>query len=167
MIKRIIVAFITGLAMLVPIMAISSTAEAAGCTYKSKYTEAYIHSMDADGGNAGLYAFRATMWYSSCTTHAYFHKYTMQISEMSGVCGETRSWKVNPNVIGTYNPGEQQRYCQNDDPVDVMTWDPASIKIPYYAPDNEKCLGAIVTLDNPYNPDLQYSYPSLCVTFAQ
>lgn len=162
MIKRIIVALVTSLTMLVPVSVFSASPANAGvCVQKHISAENWVR---AYGG--GQYIFRPNMYWHACGDRAIFDKYVVQISRANGDCGEVRSWRVNPNIIGNYNPGEQTRYCQDDDAVDVMTWNPEYGKTIYPSdPANEKCLGAHVTIDINNWPDQHYDLTSLCVSF--
>lgn len=172
--KKIILAMIMAVAVMVPVgMVTASPAQAYTCYSRYASGETMIGSMDPDGGDvAGSYSFISRLYYVDCgktyngRRYLEVDSYKVIITEVSGYCGITRSWLVNPDIIGSYNPGTQQRYCQNDDEVDEINWNPVDpVRVYADDPENERCLGGTVTVDNKYAGDYNRGLYRVCVRF--
>lgn len=117
----------------------------------------------------GDWRFVADTHYRDCAGSSIFDKYVVSILRTDGVrCGDgagtITEWRINPNVIGWYNPGNKTVACINDNRLNI-TWNPSSgVVISDSAPENERCIGAPVGVGKNNWPDDSFSIPSRCVS---
>lgn len=164
--KKILITLAMLLSMLVPVTIAASPASAATCTAYKSVAWKTIYSQGGDvGDKAGNYTFTATMYYRACPSLnvSYVDSYNLQIYQNYGTCGITRNWIVNPDIIGSYNPGSQTAGCSTSDTVDLLVWDPAAQPVYSGHTGAARCIGGTVTLDNSLATDTNYSLPVVCL----
>lgn len=158
------------LGALVPVVALTAPPASAQpvevAVAKAKACQPMIRSAVAHYGD---WRFVADVHYRNCVGSSIFDKYVVSILRTNGVtCGDgpgtITEWRVNPNVIGWYNPGNKDLACINGNRLNV-TWKPSSgVVINDSAPENERCIGAPVGVGKNNWPDDSFSIPSRCVS---
>lgn len=101
--------------------------------------------------------------YRPCDTGSYAERYVVNFIPVDkGRCFRIVEWKVNPNVIGNYNPGTKNLRCSGQIKITEI-WDLKSTWVYKGLPENQKCLGGVVTVNVFGAKDPKFSLPSLCL----
>lgn len=182
--KRIITAILLGIAMLIPVAAVSvftaAPAQAYTCVSKYKVGNADVNAV---GFGAGSWddTFRLeyrvcnepnttvcdeTHCYSLYSTTAYAESYTVwhDYNTGTGPCVSTTGWEWNPNAIGGIDLVTKTRGCYTT--IDqTIEWDFVDQRITQGMSDAQSCLGTTLTKVNT-GADTTQSFPALCVTFT-
>lgn len=171
MIRKLFAALTLLAACLVAPITLAGPAEAA-CEYRtrmSSHRTIETHLINEDGGatHAGWYEVWGQLNYYACGTHANVDIYRVWIDNTQGRCGWVDFWRVNPNIIGGWNPGEKSTNC-NDESTDLLVWDAGlnAVGIEPSDPSNERCIGGSIEKDINNHPNDTYSVPTVCVTFS-
>lgn len=111
---------------------------------------------------------RLYVWltYRDCSNGFEARQYRMKIVPYNpGDCFKLRGWRVNPNLIGNYNPGTRKRGCDGDSEQEIV-WNLYQERIPFGSDAHERCIGAKVTMDIRLADDKHFDMPSLCVPIS-
>lgn len=170
--KKILLALGIIVGLLVPATILTASPSYAACEYRTKlsaHRTIETHLINEDGGatHAGWYEVWGQLNYYACGTHANVDVYRVWIQNNSGRCGWVDYWRVNPNIIGGWNPGEKSTNC-NDDATDLLVWDAGlnAVGIEPSDPSEDRCIGGNIEKDINNHPNDTYSVPTVCVTFA-
>ena len=103
------------------------------------------------------------LWWRHCTNGLEARQYRVKFVPVNpGNCFRIDEWRVNPNIIGNYNPGTRILNCDGDDPK-TATWDLHQEFVPNGSNASDRCLGAKVTVGIIGASDSSFQVPSLCV----
>lgn len=84
----------------------------------------------------------------------------------SGGCGNVELFRVNPNVLNWWNPVAKEKSCGGTWQK-VWSWTPDStcdcVNVYPSLPENERCIGSVVTLENVRAFDENKNVPTICV----
>ena len=103
------------------------------------------------------------LWWRNCTNGLEARQYRVMFAPTDpGHCYRLNEWRVNPNIIGNYNPGTRYIDCDGNDDRQA-TWDLHQEFIPNGSDASKRCLGAQVTASITLANDQTFGLPSLCV----
>lgn len=140
-----------------------------------------VDAPPGSGQNNSFYDIDVAMKFRYCENNGDPHSarvygYRVTINRTSGPsCGHTPTsnyiddWRVNPNVLGTWNPGEKEKECEASLVFTWGIWDNITLSSPTVTwvfpstPSNERCLGSHVTAVFGAYPDTTGDTPSLCL----
>jgi hypothetical protein len=110
----------------------------------------------------------AKVYYSRCTTgygaYAKVTQYDIRFDRQKGNCSGLEGWDANPNVLGGWNPGLREMYCNNDIRVHTIRWPaPSGLQVYATASADARCIGAIVEARRIGYWNMSRDLPSLCV----
>ena len=103
------------------------------------------------------------LWWRHCDKGLIAEQYRVTFSPADkGNCFRINEWRVNPNIIGDYNPGTRNIDCdgQNDE---TATWNLHNTSVPNNSDASKRCLGAKVIVSVRFAKDPNFKLPSLCL----
>lgn len=82
------------------------------------------------------------VWYNDCPTYSRVTDIVYQVGPRAYGCGDRiQNFQINPNVIGTWNPGNVTFNCSGTGAYSLARANPNPTVIRATAPANERCVG--------------------------
>lgn len=106
------------------------------------------------------------VWWTDCTRGFEARQYRAKfVPANPGNCFRISEWRVNPNIIGDYNPGTRKIPCDGDSSRQA-TWNLWQTFVPHGSDKSKRCLGAKVTVGIIGARDQSFQAPSLCLPIS-
>ena len=166
--KKILGAVVALFLVAFALVGLSAKSASAIRTVEAPAAKACVGKVKTKVAHYGDWRFVADTHYRDCAGSSIFDKYVVSILRTNGVkCGDgpgtITEWRINPNVIGWYNPALKTVSCINDSRLNI-TWNPATgVVVNDSAPSNERCIAANVGVGKNNWPDDSFSIPSSCM----
>ena len=161
--RKALLAIVLAIASLVPVGLTASPASAVSCSSQTYVQGSTAHNVDPGGPvSSATYLATTRIRYQQCVDPTGIFRRVKSIDwvfqRTSGNSSLVDKFRGNPNVVGSWNPGEKTTTYH------TLTWTaPAGTDVYKSDPANERCLGGNATYVINVYPDVTKAMPSVCV----